>query len=167
MLFSQPAVAAFLSNSFECVWESVRPVPRVTVDFGNGHRLERTLRGNIATYVCTGAGETIDLIPGLVDGREYVSRLGQSLALFAEVRPGASAVSRRELVAEWHRGLSVIPADARPVPAARDLAKATVELRIERRLSPPPPGLAEAASSPADADDSGLALDTRFAREHG
>ena len=34
MLFSQPELADWISDTFECAWESVRDVPRVTVDFG-------------------------------------------------------------------------------------------------------------------------------------
>ena len=81
MLFSHPDVARFLSDSFECAWESVRPVPHVTIDFGNGRMLERTLHGNIVTYLCTASGEVYDLIPGLVDPREYVRRLDQAVRL--------------------------------------------------------------------------------------
>ena len=40
MLFSQPELAAFLSATFECAWESVRPVPHATIDFGDGRTLE-------------------------------------------------------------------------------------------------------------------------------
>lgn len=79
-----------MSDSFECAWESVRPVPKVTIDFGNGHTLERTLHGNIATYFCTPAGEVFDLVPGLVDPREYARRLDQASRLHR-----ASSWSRR------------------------------------------------------------------------
>src|SRR5262245_52865417 len=71
-----------MSQSFECAWESARPVPHVTIDFGDGHVLERTLRGNIVTYLRTARGEVFDLIPGLVDAREYARRLAQALRLY-------------------------------------------------------------------------------------
>src|SRR5262245_47980613 len=70
-----------MSSSFECAWESVRPVPRVSIDFGDGHTLERTLHGNVVTYFCTPEGEVFDLVPGLVDPREYVRRLEQAVRL--------------------------------------------------------------------------------------
>src|ERR1041384_1523327 len=91
VLFSQPSVASFLSGSFECAWESVRPVPHVFIDFGDGHTLERTIRGNVATYVCTPEGETIDLVPGLMDASEYTARLGQALRLFEYVKAARAA----------------------------------------------------------------------------
>ncbi len=70
-----------MSQLFECAWESVRPVPRVPIDFGNGHALERTLHGNIVTYLCTSQGEVFDLIPGLIGAQEYVRRLDQAARL--------------------------------------------------------------------------------------
>ena len=137
MLFSQPEVASFLSDSFECAWESVRPVPRVMVDFGDGHTLERTLRGNIATYVCTSRAETIDLIPGLVDGKEYEARLRESLALLARVRarPAGATGSLKGVVAEWHRslGFSVGAPSAAEVGRSNS-GKRAVEFPLERGL---------------------------------
>ena len=168
MLFSQPEVASFLSDSFECAWESVRPVPRITIDFGNGHTLERTLRGNIATYVCTSAGETIDLVPGLVDGGEYVTRLQQSLMLFQTVR-ARSAEPLRELLARWHGLRSVplgqvlstsefgVPLESGVEPIRTGISKFKVERPLENGL----------ASARSGLDDSGLARDTEFAREQG
>lgn len=50
---------------FEPVWVSVRPVPQVTVDFGNGHTVQRTLHGNIATWVCYSDGRVLDILPGV------------------------------------------------------------------------------------------------------
>ena len=70
-----------MSQSFECAWESVRPVPHVTIDFGDGRKLERTLHGNVVTYFCTSSGEVFDLLPGLVDAREYMRRLDQATRL--------------------------------------------------------------------------------------
>ncbi len=46
-------------------WRSVRPVPRVTIDFGDGTKLERTLTGNSIHYVLDSRGRLIDALPGL------------------------------------------------------------------------------------------------------
>lgn len=169
MLFSHPEVADFLSSSFECAWESVRPVPRLSIDFGDGRRLERTLRGNIATYVCTSAGETLDLIPGVVTAETYVARLRESLGMFARVRhmtsaPGAPAtVAVRAAVAEWQslrtrsEVLGALRASDDPsadAGAFRAFSKARVERPLESALIPPLP-------------DHGLALDTEDAWRRG
>ena len=65
MLFSSNEVADYINAEFEPVWESVRPVPIVTIDFGNGHTVRRTLHGNIATYICGSDGSVYDVLPGI------------------------------------------------------------------------------------------------------
>jgi hypothetical protein len=197
VLFSQPEIADFLSESFECAWESVRPVPRLSIDFGGGRRLERTLRGNIATYLCTGAGETFDLVPGLVEGREYVERLREGLALFERMRakglrndagaPGPIA----GMVHTWHRrfahrdgllgGAPAGPDDpVRVVPwqtpsnvgRDRNVSKGLVEQPLEGALVPPltpgaPLALHELLAPPAPGAQDALGLDTLDARNRG
>jgi hypothetical protein len=64
-----------IQENFEPVWESVGPVPRVSIDFGNGRKIERTMNGNIATYVCFGDGRVFDILPGAYDPETYVSQL--------------------------------------------------------------------------------------------
>ncbi len=162
MLFSQPDVARFLSQEFECAWQSVRPVPHVTIDFGDGRTLERTLHGNIVTYLCTSAGEVFDLVPGLVDAQEYVRRLEQALRLkralggtlaalpleletlspgrSAEPAPSSSADTWRSTVTLWHETLvarsragEVVAED--PI-AVFDLSKMRVERRLDETVLP-------------------------------
>lgn len=77
MLFSSDDVAGFINAHFEPVWESVRPVPLVRIDFGNGNVVTRTLHGNIATYVCNGAGHVLDVLPGIYEPQQYVDALSQ------------------------------------------------------------------------------------------
>ena len=77
MLFSSAEVVKQINDNFEPVWESVHPVPIVTVDFGNGKKVTRTLNGNIATYLCTSEGNVLDVIPGLYTPDAYRERLGQ------------------------------------------------------------------------------------------
>src|SRR5437868_463471 len=46
MLYANAEISEYLRNHFVLHWESVRPVPKVTIDFGGGRKLERTLGGN-------------------------------------------------------------------------------------------------------------------------
>ncbi len=114
-----------MNERFECAWQSLRPVPQVTIDFGDGRKLSRTLNGNIATWICTSEGGAIDLIPGLVSAQEYRSRLEAALLLDAaletevelpllarlESAPDASdeqaltriELAKRKAVASFHR----------------------------------------------------------------
>jgi len=85
VLFSQEDVVRILNERYECAWESVRPVPKVTIDFGDGRTLERTLFGNVATYVTLADGRVIDVVPGLVDPVEYQRRLEAAERLHSRV----------------------------------------------------------------------------------
>ncbi len=93
MLFSQPELAAFLSEHFECAWQSLRPVPRVTIDFGGGHVLRRTLNGNVATWLCTPEGWALDVVPGLTDVAGFRRRAEEALALHRRLRQADDPVA--------------------------------------------------------------------------
>ncbi len=75
MLFSNKKVAKFIQDNFEPVWISLRPVPLVTIDFGNGKIVRRTLHGNIASFVCSPEGKILDILPGLYEPSAYMTSL--------------------------------------------------------------------------------------------
>jgi hypothetical protein len=75
VLFSSDKIAKYINATFEPVWESVRPAPLVTLDFGNGHTVRRTLHGNIATYICGSDGAVYDILPGIYSPAVYRSQL--------------------------------------------------------------------------------------------
>ncbi len=64
-LYSNKDIGNFLRVNYILHWQSVRPVPRVTIDFGDGRKLERTLTGNSAHYVLASDGTPLDVLPGL------------------------------------------------------------------------------------------------------
>ena len=67
----------------------MRPAPRVTVDFGDGRRLERTLTGNSVHYVLSPDGRPIDALPGLYAPRAFLAGLAEAEAAAARLRPRA------------------------------------------------------------------------------
>jgi hypothetical protein len=75
VLFSDNSISKFLNDNFECAWQSVRPVPTLTLDLGNGKIIKRTMHGNVATYVCTSDGVVVDILPGMYDANDYLSSL--------------------------------------------------------------------------------------------
>jgi hypothetical protein len=77
VLFSNKQIADYINTHFEPVWQSVRPVPIVHIDFGNGKVLTRTLHGNIATYLCNSSGQVLDILPGIYQPGAYADRLDQ------------------------------------------------------------------------------------------
>lgn len=81
MLFSSDAVAKVINAQFEPVWVSVREVPMITIDFGNGSKIVRTLNGNVATYALAADGTVLDILPGIYQPEAYVEQLDQMAKL--------------------------------------------------------------------------------------
>ena len=113
MLFSNPEVATFIDATFEPVWVSVRPAPLVTIDFGNDHKVVRTLQGNVATYVCDADGTVHDVLPGIYTPVPYREQLTLVAALAKDLSQ-LSGVERAARLKEYHvnRGAAL----DRPVP---------------------------------------------------
>lgn len=80
-IYADPEVARQLRSEFVLHWKSVRPVPRVTIDFGDGRMLERTLTGNSIQYAVTPDGTVIDALPGLVDRESMLTFLANARSL--------------------------------------------------------------------------------------
>ncbi len=126
-MFSNSQVAASINRWFEPVWESVREVPTVSVDFGHGVTVTRTLHGNIATWVCDSRGEVLDVLPGIYEPVTYMSRLDQ-LRLLANyaAQPG----SRQERLRVYHHGQATALRQKQPAPRFMNtagIAKAMIE----------------------------------------
>lgn len=64
-LYANAAVSDELRKNWILHWESVRPAPKVTIDFGDGRILKRTITGNSLHYVLDADGNARDVIPGL------------------------------------------------------------------------------------------------------
>ena len=126
MLFADDGVADCLNDRFECAWESVRPVPKAEIDFGNGKRLTRTLNGNVATYFCTTDGRVADIVPGLCTATEYVSKAVDA-AEFLATSPSKGAVYDR------HR--TELQVASRRAERA-DASKMAVEMKVRTALIP-------------------------------
>ena len=64
----------------------MRDVPTVTIDFGNDNVIKRTLHGNVATYVCDGAGNVLDVLPGIYEPETFTRRLWDFRMLHSYVK---------------------------------------------------------------------------------
>ncbi|MGE0867161.1 MAG: hypothetical protein AB7P03_01270 [Kofleriaceae bacterium] len=110
-LYANRDVSAFLRSNFILYWSSERPVPRVTIDFGDGRKLERTTTGNSAHYVLAADGTVLDVLPGLYAPAAFKAELTASLALARKVER-LSADQRRAVVVAHHRGALAASEDA-------------------------------------------------------
>lgn len=78
VLYPNAEVSQVLHDRFILHWESVRPVPKVTIDFGDGRQLERTLTGNSIHYILDEDGRIVDALPGLYGPKAFLRELGQA-----------------------------------------------------------------------------------------
>ena len=82
VLYPNAEVANVLREHFVLHWESVRPVPTVTIDFGDGRKLERTLTGNSIHYILDSQARPIDALPGLYGPQAFLRGLANAETLF-------------------------------------------------------------------------------------
>jgi hypothetical protein len=82
VLYSNAEVASVLRDRFVLHWQSVRMVPVITIDFGDGRKIERTITGNSIHYVLDAAGQPIEALPGLYGPQAFLRRLSAAEGLF-------------------------------------------------------------------------------------
>lgn len=112
MLFSSDVVAKAMNEQFEPVWVSVRDVPMVTIDFGGGNTITRTLNGNVATYALHPDGTVLDILPGIYQPEEYIKQLQQLHWLYSYINfPGKVKLADR--LAEYHKQQADLLADGK------------------------------------------------------
>lgn len=100
-LYANAEVSHYLRDHFILHWKSVRPAPRVTIDFGDGRKLERTITGNSIHYVLAADGSVIDGLPGLYGAEAFVRGLHRAEAI-ARQTASAQAQERSAMVTEYH-----------------------------------------------------------------
>jgi hypothetical protein len=132
-LYIDPAINRMLRERFILHWQSVRAVPKVTIDFGNGKKLVKTLTGNSAHLVLDMYGRAVDALPGLFSAEVFVQLLARAHAMATTDRSKLAVLHRRELER---------PVGARraPTPRAFDASrlaatKHMVELPVLRNVT--------------------------------
>jgi hypothetical protein len=102
VLYSNADVAKTLREQFILHWQSVRPAPRVTIDFGDGRKLERTLTGNSIHYILDSQGRPIDALPGLYAPQAFLRGLAEAVQVFKDLH-GKDNAQRQSMLAIYHR----------------------------------------------------------------
>jgi hypothetical protein len=75
LLYSNSEISKYLRENYVLHWKSVRPAPKVTIDFGDGRKIERTITGNSIHYILDENGAIIDAIPGLYSPADFLKYL--------------------------------------------------------------------------------------------
>ncbi len=115
-LYANREISRRLRDGFVLHWESVRPVPVITIDFGDGRSLVSTITGNSIHYVLDGEGRPIEALPGLCGPEAFGAWLTSASSLHDELRevdPSTAAwllrrhhdASFRRVLASWRSDL--------------------------------------------------------------
>jgi hypothetical protein len=131
LLYPEPRTNLLLRGDFVLHWQSIRPVPKVTIDFGGGRVVERTLTGNSVHVVLDSHGRAVDALPGLLAPPVFVDQLAQAQAF---ARADRRALSRLHDRARQRPIASTRP--TRAVEASRlAMTKHVVEAPLLRAVS--------------------------------
>ncbi len=101
-LYANDEVSEVLRTRFILHWKSVRPVPKVTIDFGDGRKLERTLTGNSIHYILAADGRVIDALPGLYGPKPFLREIERAEKIVQQAAKLTPAEQERLLMA-YHR----------------------------------------------------------------
>ena len=106
VLYSNAEIASVLRDRFVLHWQSVRPAPVITIDFGDGRKLERTITGNSIHYVLDSSGQLLEAFPGLYGPPAFMRGLADAEGLFKSLngpRDGNPARQPNFLLGQYYR----------------------------------------------------------------
>ena len=133
MLLSDPKISALLRQDLIPCWESVQDTAKVTIQFGDGKTLERTIGGNTVIYLCRPDGGVVDVFPGVYTPEDFLSEARPALAL---IKGGASATTIDKLASLHRQQLMMGRAHSMQSVHAVVISKSGVESPIRDRLLP-------------------------------
>jgi hypothetical protein len=128
VLYADPAVAQLLRERFVLCWQMVRPAPVITIDYGDGRVIRRTITGNSIHYVLNADGTVVDGLPGLLAPKVFIAELTRA-AEAADRAASLLAADRASFLADWHARRE------RAIDAALSSDLAHLGLRPGSRLS--------------------------------
>ena len=130
-LYPDPSVRRLLRERFVLHWQSERPVPIATIDFGDGRMIRRPITGNSIHYVLDADANVVDALPGLYGPGEFAAQLRAS-ADFADLLAASPEPMRAGEIVEHH------VAAAKRAAARHGVSSGRVEALPLRPLAPPP-----------------------------
>lgn len=102
VLYPNTQIRDVLRDRFVLHWKSVRPAPRITIDFGDGRKLESTVTGNSIHYILDSDGQLIEAIPGLYGPTAFQRGLGEAETLFKSLA-GKKNSERNDALVAYYR----------------------------------------------------------------
>lgn len=101
-LYANEEISHTLRENFVLHWQSVRPAVKVTVDFGDGRKLETTVTGNSLHFLLDANGRPLDALPGLYGPKAFARWLASGQMLHREMSSAAPNAWQTQLT-EAHR----------------------------------------------------------------
>jgi hypothetical protein len=101
-LYANQQISAILRERFVLHWKSVRPVPKVTIDFGDGRVVRRTLTGNSIHYVLDADGRVLDGLPGLHGPEKFKAWLNDMAQVAETLRESRTEAFAPETAIRWY-----------------------------------------------------------------
>jgi hypothetical protein len=129
-LYAHPEIAQLLRDKYILHWQSVRPVPKITIDFGDGRKVQQTITGNSIHYILDKTGRPIDALPGLYAPQAFKAQLTQ-LAKFVAKYHQLADKDRQTALDTYHQTqLASLQANWK-----QDLAKLGVNIPIPTSIT--------------------------------
>jgi len=128
VLYSNAAVSSSLREGFVLHWETVRAVPLITIDFGDGRKLQRTITGNSIHYVLDSDGKLLDALPGLYGPSAFMRGLNEAQSLFKQI--SGAREQRLAILANYYR----IRTNKLSVDWLNDATKVGLKQPVDMRL---------------------------------
>lgn len=101
-LYPNAEISQKLRDKFILHWSSERPVPKLTLDFGDGRKLERTVTGNSIHYVLDASGMPIEALPGLYSPQAFLQQLTAIDTLYSQYKT-QSSLAKAQFISNYHR----------------------------------------------------------------
>ena len=131
-LYPNTAISKLMREHYVLHWSSERAVPVLTVDFGDGRVMKRTVTGNSIHYLMSANGKVVDALPGMVSPQTFAHWLKTSQSRYA-----AGSLNARSLLRETSLSWQIELADIgrRPGPAPASLSPELSAAVIDQQLA--------------------------------
>lgn len=139
VLYPNQALAERLRTEVVLHWSSERIAPRLTVDYGDGRRIETTITGNSIHYLLDHNGRVVDGLPGMVTPAAMDAFLNEAIGQLSPLDT-ASGSDPATNTNTGIRSRYVYPTEPHADDAAvraqlRTMSKGAIELPLQDDLS--------------------------------
>ncbi|MEM9414568.1 MAG: hypothetical protein AAGA29_03700 [Planctomycetota bacterium] len=112
-LYADTELGNTLRNDFVLHWQSVRPVPVITIDMGDGRVIRRTITGNSCHLVLDTQGRPVDVIPGLYGPRTFEAALHRAGEMSRKITAYATTAEERQTLLDVYHLTASMDLDER------------------------------------------------------